>query len=382
MLTTTSIEHGEAFLRDRQSWPAWFLQLQFDSTFRNVWQYVNPSALDAPHLIAAEPQSPPTINELLDKLNDERAEPTRAWDMDERLEAEKGARPRAPRSAKFEDIKEEHAARLKSYTIEQASWVQRSGRYQHIWNWVRSSVDEELLRPHLETLVREDKVSLQNVVRRLQAQFAPSDDVSADRVRQEYRRVLEVGKRGTVNPQRWYEDWFKVLCRARTYRLPEIEGFLAIKDFLDTISAKLSPTWGAQQLANVIVAKELGEPIRTLEEYGRAFESLAQHSAFVTSTDQRTFATFGGRPDRGYACPCKDGDRHPWRPVECSLLEYAIKGTSERRLSLTPTAHELELVRQRLRAKQWSDLREALVRKGWPVKESGPEFDKNQTICA
>ena len=143
--------------------------------------------------------------------------------------------------AKFDDVKEEHVARLKSYSIQQASWVQRSTRYQHIWNWVRASVDEDLLRPHLETLVREDGVSLQNVVRRLQAQFAPSDDISADRARQEYRRVLDTGKHGSISPQRWYEDWYKALSRARTYRLPEIEGFLAVKDFLDTVSMKLAP---------------------------------------------------------------------------------------------------------------------------------------------
>jgi hypothetical protein len=43
------------------------------------------------------------------------------WDIDERLEAEKGARPRAPRPAKFDDIKEEYLFRLKEYAIKQAN---------------------------------------------------------------------------------------------------------------------------------------------------------------------------------------------------------------------------------------------------------------------
>src|SRR5215469_12204983 len=228
--TTTTPESSEAFLRDRQSWPAWFLQLQFDSTFRNVWQYVDPSAPDAPHLIAIEPEEPSTIEQLIAKLDKERSEPTRAWEADERPEAEKGRRPRAPTPAKFDDVKEEYSLRQKAYALQQTSWAQRSARYQQVWNWVKTSVDEELLRPHLEELVRENKVSLQNVVRKLQAQFAPSDDVTADRVREEYRRVLAIARSGSVNPQRWYEDWNKALGRARTYKIPEIEGFLAIKD--------------------------------------------------------------------------------------------------------------------------------------------------------
>ena len=105
------------YLRDRRSWPAWFLQLQFDSTFRNIWQYVNPTAPDAPHLIAVEPADPPTIEELIASLNIERAKPTQIWDTDSRPEKEKGIRPRAPILARFDDVKEEHAIRLKSHAI-------------------------------------------------------------------------------------------------------------------------------------------------------------------------------------------------------------------------------------------------------------------------
>ncbi len=369
--TTQSNEHSEAYLRDRQSWPAWFLQLQFDSTFRNVWQYVDPSAPDAPHLIAVEPEDPPTIDELINRLNNERAEPTRAQDTDERPEEEKGRRPRAPVPAKFDDVKEEHVARLKSYSIQQASWVQRSTRYQHIQNWVRASVDEDLLRPHLETLVREDGVSLQNVVRRLQAQFAPSDDISADRARQEYRRVLDTRKHRSISPQRQYEDWYKALSRARTYRLLEIEGFLAVKDFLDTMSMKLAPVQGAQQLAKVIVTKELSEPVHTLDQFRRAFESLIQHASF--SSNSRVFVTLGGRSEaRGHICPCKEtrDERYPQKPTDYSILELAIRRASTRTMSSVLSDQELDAVRERFQSKLFTDLRTTLRKKGWPVSSS------------
>jgi hypothetical protein len=59
---------------------------------------------------------------MIEQLNVERNTPLVVWDADERPEAEKGARPRAPRPAKFEDIKEEYSFRLKEYAIKQANW--------------------------------------------------------------------------------------------------------------------------------------------------------------------------------------------------------------------------------------------------------------------
>jgi hypothetical protein len=43
------------------------------------------------------------------------------WDRDKRLEVKKGACLKAPRLARFNDIKEEYSFRLKEYTIKQAS---------------------------------------------------------------------------------------------------------------------------------------------------------------------------------------------------------------------------------------------------------------------
>ena len=58
---------------------------------------------------------------MIEQLNVERNTPLIVWDADERLKVEKGARPRAPRLAKFDDIKEEYSFRLKEYAIKQAS---------------------------------------------------------------------------------------------------------------------------------------------------------------------------------------------------------------------------------------------------------------------
>jgi len=76
-----------------------------------VWQYVDLSTPNAPYLIAVELEEPPTIEQLIAKIDKERAKVVQAWEADERPEAEKGRRPRAPTPTKFDDVKEEYAAR-------------------------------------------------------------------------------------------------------------------------------------------------------------------------------------------------------------------------------------------------------------------------------
>ena len=58
---------------------------------------------------------------MIEQLNVERNTPLVVYDADERPEAEKGARPQAPRLAKFDNIKEEYSFRLKEYAIKQAN---------------------------------------------------------------------------------------------------------------------------------------------------------------------------------------------------------------------------------------------------------------------
>jgi hypothetical protein len=49
-------------LTDRRSFPEWYAELKINSTFRNVWHLVDLNALNAPHLLSAEPPEPLTID--------------------------------------------------------------------------------------------------------------------------------------------------------------------------------------------------------------------------------------------------------------------------------------------------------------------------------
>jgi len=356
-------------LTNRRSFPAWYAELKINSTFRNIWHLVNPDAPEAPHLLSAEPPPPLTIDQIIEQSNIERNTPLAIWDADGRPEAEKGARPRAPRPARFDDIKEEYSFRLKEYSVKQSNWSTQSSRYQNIWDWVRRTVEPALLAPHLELLVSQQRLSLQNVVRALREKFQPSEDNTREQVREDYNRILDRGRIGRESPIAWINDWYQALARAQTYRVAEVEGFLAIKDFLQVVAAKFIPIWGAQQLALVIEANALGEPVRTLEQYGRIFEALIQQNE---RSSLAIFASLAGRSDsQGHSCPCKEtrAEKHPWKPVDCSILELATTGSCTRKLDPQPTDEQLKAVRERL-AKGYEKLYGQLEKKGW-MKNGG-----------
>ena len=212
------------------------------------------------------------------------------------------------------------------------NWSTQSSRYQNIWDWVRRTVEPALLAPHLELLVSQQRLSFQNVVRALREKFQLSEDNTREQVREDYNRILDRGRIGRESPIAWINDWYQALARAQTYRVTEVEGFLAIKDFLQVVAAKFIPIWEAQQLALVIEANALGEPVHTLEQYGRIFEALIQQNE---RSSLAIFASLAGRSDsQGHSCSCKEtrAEKHPWKPVNCSILELATTGSCTRKL--------------------------------------------------
>ncbi len=368
-MNTISTSNSQVFLKDAVSFPAWFLQLKLNATFRNIWHIIDPAAPDAPHVTSQEPSPPPTIDSLIAELNAYRQEALLQWEADGRTRAEKGPKP-TETVAVFEDVKEEHAARQKEYVVLQSTWSQRTTRYQQIWDWIRTTVDEAILAPHLEKLVRSDTLSLQAIVRSLQAEIAPSDDQTAERVRQEYRRVLVHARQGNYNPARWHSEWYRVYQRALSSGITDVQGSLAVKDFLDAVAVKFAPDWGRQQLNEFIAARELGEPLRTLDQYGKVFSSYVEHTSFRSRNEQAgIFATLGERSDteKGHVCPCrKSPRRHPWHPEHCALLELALTGKTSR--EITATDEELGAIRER--AKGDEKLIKELEKKGWKTEQS------------
>src|SRR5450755_552012 len=156
---------------------------------------------------------------------------------------QQGPQPESPPPTTFEDIKEMHSALLKEFSVASTLWTTQSTRYQNVWTWVNATVDRSILSSAMTELVGNNKTSLQELVRALKRQFAPTDTSALTTAREEYRAILKQAELGSVNPARWYQDWHRAFLRARALRLADVEGTMATKDFLIAISLRIAPEW-------------------------------------------------------------------------------------------------------------------------------------------
>jgi hypothetical protein len=104
--------------------------------------------------------------------------------------------------------------------------------YTPVYRWVMATVDPGLLQSIEEELVEEDKSNLQELVRHLKRMIAPTASSTATIIRDEYISILKQAHYESVNPTRWHQDWHKACRRGLTYKIPEVQGQLAVKEFL------------------------------------------------------------------------------------------------------------------------------------------------------
>jgi hypothetical protein len=124
-------------------------------------------------------------------------------------------------------------------------------------------------------------VSLQDIARGLRTQLAPTSTTSKAVARKEYREVHAGARQGRIGQVTWYNSWRNALINARLYKVAGMEGTMAITDFLEAVGAKLALDWASRQLADVFTAQELGEPVKSLDDFGRIFAALSHESFFT-----------------------------------------------------------------------------------------------------
>jgi hypothetical protein len=132
-------------------------------------------------------------------------------------------------------------------------------------------------------------------------------------------------------------EWFKAYYRALTFNIPEVQGLLAIKAFLDAVGVKLRLEWARVKLSEVLEKAELGEPVPDLGIIGRLFaiqvnESGKKHRVYVILR-ARLDDNNTSSEKAGYECPCLlKSRRHRWSLDTCSFLELAVIGKTDRKL--------------------------------------------------
>ncbi|KAH8598601.1 hypothetical protein B0O99DRAFT_506280, partial [Bisporella sp. PMI_857] len=369
----------EVLLKDRRSWPPWYNQLLWQSRMRSVWHLIDPKAEDAINPLEQRKEGP-RIEDMRLALQKQRMETyeraNTAWEALGKPAADK---PPNPVPATLADVEKEYNIRFKEHTDRVAYYNALSNQYQAVWKWVHHTVDKTILHDVTTSLLASSTYTLQALVRALQQELAPSEMSTYTTAREEYRAVLKRAKQGGVSHATWYAEWNKAYQTAKAYKVSDVEGVMATKDFLEALSYKLAPDWARAELAKLIRASELGETPQSLQEYGRWFSALVhENNLRQVGKNPGIFATLGGRSDNQGAgansgqssgelndCPCREEGGHKWQPQNCGLLEYVLTGKTNAYIRKPVTDSKCEKIKRRLKEKKWKALRSKLREKGW-----------------
>ena len=344
------IPTGTYQLKSRNDWPNWYIQLTWHAKLRDVWDIVDPDAPNAPGMHDGAPQLP-----LMSSVHDHGAAEQHfaSSTIDDRPPA------RSTRSQSTQPIDnstphgtttpssiDAYNQELARYKVRASEWSAKAERLQKLWNWVNATVSPAIISPVMVQLVTTHNTTLQSLVRALRQELAPTLLSTKNQVRSEYRAHLGAAKQGRVAPQDWYQKWSYLYMRAKSYELAEVDGELAVQDFLDALSHRIAPEWARTMHQRIIQDSILGLQTLTLDQVSRVFSGLMhEHTVRSGKDNPGVFATFGNQSDaiqsapaghsssssstRGYRCPCKNRNyTHKWKPTECQALETAVRGLS------------------------------------------------------
>jgi len=214
----------------------------------------------------------------------------------------------------------------------------------------------------------------------LKKQLAPSEASTQNQIRQEYRAHLEKAKSGRTTPEKWINEWQLLYSRAQAYQIPEIQGMLALTDFLDAIMIRFAPEWGRQMRAEAVKRMTLNEPELNLEDTANVFNALLAEQFALTSKGKGSsiFAapSFNEKsepkdpPEKGRkrnACPCTQNGSHRWEPISCRKLQTAVEGSAPS-VPIKLSDQDKKKINERYKQSEWNSLREQVKQKGWQTK--------------
>jgi hypothetical protein len=162
----------------------------------------------------------------------------------------------------FEDVRAEHVALLQDYTIASNVYKTRSESQSKFLSWLTKTIDSDIWTAIIAALQARTSIpvgrsftlsspgtltpaqthrSIQEILRSLKHQYAPSSTTVETAVRETYKKVLADGAKGAVNQERWYSEWRSAYENAKLYAIPEIYRSSGIKDFLEYVSLKMQP---------------------------------------------------------------------------------------------------------------------------------------------
>lgn len=339
----SEIPTGEYTLKSSQDWPAWFTEFKFHAITKLIWDEVDPDSSNQSQNIYLGGPTPPETATTIEAT---------------------------PQGSALEFYKQQ----LVEYQHEQTKWKSKIARIQHLWNWVMSTVDKGLLSPIMMGMIEDKKPTLQKLVRALKEDLEPTAISTISLVRSQYRSHLEKAKQGRQSPALWFKEWTILYGRARSYKLPEVEGMLAAQDFLDALSHKYSPTWARSMNQSIVQSAALGTSILDLKQISKVYSALLQeqehrstnHSPGIFYTGESS-DTKGDQDKNTEPCPCNI--QHKWKPKGCHKLKCAVTGYPK-----VLSEEDRQKIQKRLQEPRFAKLRSSMNKWGWSKKprSSGP----------
>jgi len=131
--------------------------------------------------MAAPPRPPYTINELILKKTEDRCTryrvETENWDKDTRPMVKKGSKPVSLQPVTFGDIRDYHSVLLRDYEIKKLDWTNKLVYYRIIRQWLRQTVDIEILTNSTLGLEESKQSSICKVLKALSTKYGSTDIV-------------------------------------------------------------------------------------------------------------------------------------------------------------------------------------------------------------
>jgi hypothetical protein len=121
----------------------------------------------------------------------------------------------------------------------------------------------------IELLINND-TTLKGLIRKLKETLSPTREDAVEKARKDYRNHLtNAGK--AQNPRDWVLQWKTLYLTAKFYQVGEVEGSLAVTDFLVAVRKKVAPDWAHNLILSQNNKIVWGKERKILFEYGKAF---------------------------------------------------------------------------------------------------------------
>jgi hypothetical protein len=134
-------------------------------------------------------------------------------------------------------------------------------------------MDKVILRFLQTELLISNDTTLKGLIRKLKKTFSPIREDAVEKARKDYRNYFTNAGRAQ-NLRDWVLQWKTLYLTAKSYQVKEVEGFLAVTDFLVAVRKKMAPDWAHNFIFfqnNKII---WGEKRKILFEYGEAFQRV------------------------------------------------------------------------------------------------------------